>query len=186
MNDMKKQRVLLIEDEKNVLESLREALSDEYDVLTAENGQEAIDVIKKSDMDVVVLDLRLPGINGLQVLRIIKNIDMTLPVIIISGSNLVHTVVDGFRYGAYDYFDKPFNVFDLKKSIRRAVNDPCIGRRTCERLLSVDMEMLIKKALDETLRHDAPLSCALQDFRERYIDLVEEKILGTGTDGFDL
>jgi two-component system response regulator (stage 0 sporulation protein F) len=181
--EMKRYSLLLVEDEKSVLESLFEALKNDYDVIKTESGKEAITAIKKNDVDAVILDLRLPGIDGLDILKIIKNIERGMPVIIISGAGSASAVREGFKCGAYDYFDKPFDIGELKRSIRNAVRDAYSSCEQREKVLSVDLELLIQDAVDETMRHHWPLNNALQNFRERYIDLVEQKVLGAQSPG---
>lgn len=175
---MGRHSLMLIEDEASVVESLREALLDDYEVSTVGSGEEAITVMKNRNIDLILLDVRLPGMSGITVLRIIKNIDNAIPVIIISGSDSVDIVVQGFRYGAWDYFDKPFSIDALKASVEAAIQQSMYkDSEAGGGPLSVDMEELIHDTLEYSLSLESGLQSALQRFRERYIELVEQKTL---------
>ncbi len=123
---MMKNRLLIIDDEVHILELLRYNLeSSGYEVVQAETGEEALEKLKKIKVDGVILDLMLPGIDGIEVLRQIRQSDhMYLPVIMLTAKNEEIDAVIGLEMGADDYIGKPFRTRELisrvKSVLRRA------------------------------------------------------------------
>lgn len=117
---LKGPRVLVVDDEENTRWLLKVSL-EEYDVLAAENGVEAIDTINKNSIDLVLLDIKLPDLNGIDVLRKIKTINEEIPIIMITGVKDVKTVVDAMKLGASDYIVKPINIDELQIVVRNVL-----------------------------------------------------------------
>ncbi|MFQ5454671.1 MAG: HD domain-containing phosphohydrolase [Nitrospirota bacterium] len=105
--------ILIVDDEIGPRESLKMILNSSYDVFIAENGEKAIKLLSEQDVDIVTLDLRMPGLQGTEVLREIKRLKSEIEVVIITGYGSLNTAVDGIRYGAADYLMKPFNVTEI-------------------------------------------------------------------------
>lgn len=122
MDIKNKYKIIVIDDELSMRDFFKIMLSkDGYDVSTFENGNEAIDFIKQNKVDLVITDLNMPHIGGIDVLREVKSFDQTVAVIVITAYASVDTAVDAMKLGAYDYFTKPFNVEDIKVHIKRAL-----------------------------------------------------------------
>ncbi len=103
-------RILLIEDEKITRKTLTDFISKEgYEIESSGDGLEALAIFEKGKFDVVVTDLRLPGMNGLEILKSIKEQKPQCTVIIITAFATVETAIDALKLGAYDYLTKPFN-----------------------------------------------------------------------------
>jgi len=104
--------ILVVDDEPGIIAMLSGLLKDEgYGVVTAENGQEALNQLKQNRVDLVILDLRLPvGLDGLEVLEQIKADDENLPVIMMSGQGTIPIAVEATRLGAYDFIEKPLDI----------------------------------------------------------------------------
>ncbi|MDQ1330307.1 MAG: hypothetical protein QG578_570 [Thermodesulfobacteriota bacterium] len=116
-------KVLLVDDEKEFIEALAERLAvRDFYVKTAFNGDEALSKIKEDDFDVVVLDVLMPGKNGIETLREIKSIKPLVNVIMLTGHATVETAIDGMKAGAYDYLMKPTDTNDLVGKIKKAYN----------------------------------------------------------------
>lgn len=113
--------ILAVDDEGGVRESYRLILEDEYEVLTAADGDEALDIIRGRHVSLVLLDIMLPGKDGIAVLREIKQTDETVDVIVVTAVKTVRTAVAAMKHGAYDYLVKPFEVDDLLTAVRRAL-----------------------------------------------------------------
>ena len=105
--------VLVVDDEFGPRESLRMILAPLYDVHTVENGQEALNFICREKVDLVTLDLKMPGLTGIEVLREIKNVQPDIDVIIVTGYGSLTNAQDAIRFGAGDFISKPFNVADI-------------------------------------------------------------------------
>jgi DNA-binding NtrC family response regulator len=112
--------VLIVDDEVGPRESLRMILKPNYRVHCVENGHEAIRMVQQAKMDVVLLDLRMPGISGMDTLKAIKGIDPDVRVIIITAYGTLESSIDAVRYGVFDYVLKPFNVPEILSRIERA------------------------------------------------------------------
>lgn len=107
-------KVLVVDDEQYIRESISAFLEDfGYIVETADSGEMGIEKFKENLPDVVLLDLRMSGISGLEVLPVLKDISDEVPVIIVSGNNLVNDAVEALRIGAWDYISKPIHDMDL-------------------------------------------------------------------------
>jgi len=114
--------ILIVEDEAIMRESLRDWLTDGgYQVETAEEGEEALKAITEQDFGVVILDLKLPGKDGIEVLREARAKSPQLKGIIITAYPSVQTAVEAMKEGAVDYLPKPFDLNDLEKLIRETL-----------------------------------------------------------------
>ncbi len=119
---MTQERILVVDDEFLIRWSLQQDLGKEgYDVLVAESGEEALRMVEADSPDLVLLDIHLPGLDGIKVLERIKTDDPEVPVIMITAYGLVESAVAAMRLGAFDYINKPFNLDDVKLSIRKAL-----------------------------------------------------------------
>jgi DNA-binding NtrC family response regulator len=125
---MAKRRVLIVDDEAGVRHSLTLVLKDQYDVASVATGQEALDLLARSDFDVVLLDILLPGIDGLEVLEKIKERPAAPQVIMLTATKTVKTAVRAMKLGAFDYVTKPFDVEELLLLIERAVESSALAR----------------------------------------------------------
>lgn len=120
---MEKNRVLVVDDEPIVSESIRDWLKDAgYQVATAETGEEAIELIERQDFSVLVLDIRLPGLTGISVLKEVKALRPWIKSIIITAYPSAETTSEAMKLGAVDYLVKPVAADDLEKLIRETVD----------------------------------------------------------------
>jgi two-component system, OmpR family, phosphate regulon sensor histidine kinase PhoR len=120
---MKRHTVLLVDDEKVVREGCRRAFAAEgFQVLTAVNGQEALEVLTRQPVDVVLCDLKMPVMGALGVLEQVIEQYPEVPFIIITGQGTIANAVECIRRGAYDFVTKPFRVHDLVSVARRAID----------------------------------------------------------------
>lgn len=123
-----KKRVLLIDDEARVRTSLKMVLEPSYDVLQAADAQEGLDVFRKEGPDLVLLDVILPGTDGLAVLQTLRTESKITPVIMLTGTKSVKTAVDAMKLGAADYLSKPFDVEELRIVVDRALSSQELER----------------------------------------------------------
>ncbi len=114
--------ILIVDDEIGPRESLRMILKPNYNVFTAENGNEAIKIIQQINIDVATLDLKMPGLSGIETLKEIKRIDPDIMVIIITGYGTLKSAIEAIRYGVFDYIPKPFNVPEIMCILDKAIN----------------------------------------------------------------
>ena len=114
-------RVLLVDDEESFLEALSERLRMRgLEVSCARSGREALTEVEQHDFDAVVLDLAMPGLDGIETLRRMRQLRPDLQVMILSGRATVQTAVEATRLGATDIFEKPTDVDTLVQRIRSA------------------------------------------------------------------
>lgn len=118
---MSKETILIVDDEEDILELIKFNLKGEgYNILQAMTGEEAIKIAKQSGPDLIVLDLMLPGIDGLEVTRYLKNNDVTtnIPIVMLTAKGEESDIVTGLELGANDYISKPFSPRELTARIR--------------------------------------------------------------------
>ena len=145
--------ILLVDDEKQFRDSSQRLLSRKgYDVMTAENGQRALDLLSKSPVDLILLDLKMPGMGGEEFLQAKGPLYPDIPVVVITGHGSLDVAVDCMRKGAYDFITKPFDIPQLMVSIERALEKRSLERKakdyqeeTVQNLLALSTE---KKRLE--------------------------------------
>ena len=117
-----KPTLLIVDDELGARQSLEVILEDDFHVLTAESGQEALKIVQKDPVDLVLLDIHMPEMDGLEVLRKIKEKDEEIDIIIVSALNLARKAVDAMKLGAYDYITKPYEPEDILSTVARVIH----------------------------------------------------------------
>jgi signal transduction histidine kinase/DNA-binding response OmpR family regulator len=131
-------RVLVVDDEPSVVDVFREFLSSEgYQLSVAASGEEALRIIPELKPDIVLTDINLPGLSGLEVMRFAKSVDSEVAVIVVTGYASAATAIDALRQGAYDYVTKPFDLDDVNQIVTRAIANrrlKAINRRLVEEL----------------------------------------------------
>ena len=123
MDTNMKKRVLLIDDEARVRASLKAVLEPTYETIQATDAQEGLELFRKEAPHLVLLDVILPGTDGLSVLQTMRAENRTAPIIMLTGTKSVKTAVDAMKFGAADYLSKPFDVEELRIIVERALND---------------------------------------------------------------
>lgn len=123
-----RKRVLLIDDDPRVRTSLKMVLEPLYDILQASDAQEGLDVFRKDEPDLILLDVILPGTDGLAVLQMLRMENKMTPVIMLTGTKSVKTAVDAMKLGAADYLSKPFDVDELRIVIDRVLSSSELER----------------------------------------------------------
>ncbi len=115
-------RILVVDDESSIRRTLKDILEfEKHHVELASNGQEALDFVNDEDFDVVLLDIKMPEMDGMEVLeKIMQNKD--IPVIMISGHGTIETAVEALRKGAYDFIVKPPDLNRLLITVRNAID----------------------------------------------------------------
>ncbi len=115
-------KLLLVDDEKDVQYSFRRIFSSpDVELTTADSGEEALKLIPKVKPDLVLMDVRMGGITGLETLRRLRQLDSKLPVIMMTAYGTTQTAIEAMKYGAYDYLLKPFDVPKLKEVVFAAL-----------------------------------------------------------------
>ncbi|MBI4515428.1 MAG: hybrid sensor histidine kinase/response regulator [Deltaproteobacteria bacterium] len=145
--------LLIIDDERGPTESLRMIFKPSYKVYTAARAEQALTILRTTPIDVVTLDLRMPGMPGIELLEQIKACDPDIEVIIVTGYAALDTALRGLRHRVFDYVTKPFDVPHIADLVRRAVG----RRRSTLRLRNMKEDFLAN--LSHELR--TPLSAII-------------------------
>src|ERR1041384_6637432 len=119
--DTSKPNILVVDDEMGPRESLKMILNPYYNVHTADRGTQALEMLKKLPVDLVTLDLKMPGFSGINVLEKVKQHDPDIEAIIITGYGSLDAAIEGLRLGAFDYISKPFDVNHILSLVRRGL-----------------------------------------------------------------
>ncbi|ABB30798.1 two component, sigma54 specific, transcriptional regulator, Fis family [Geobacter metallireducens RCH3] len=131
---MRKTKILVVDDEHLIRWSLEQNLKKQgYEVVSAGNGEDALRLVRDEQPDLVLLDIQLPGISGLDVLEKIKEHDEEIIVIMVTAHGALETAVHAMRLGAFDYINKPFNLDEMAIVIRKALETSDL-RREVQRL----------------------------------------------------
>lgn len=126
-----KHRILIVDDEAAIRSSLLESLSSEgYDAEIAESGEEALAKCHGAVYDLVVTDLRLPGVDGLEILKALRNQGNATPVIMMTAYGDMDTALEAMNSGAYRFIPKPFKLGEMKKQVRAALRATAEPRET--------------------------------------------------------
>src|SRR4026209_2104903 len=134
-----KSRVLVIDDEAAIRDSLRMILEyEDYQFVGAASGQEGLDVVRRERPDIVLLDIKMPGMDGMEVLRKLRAVDEGLPIVMISGHGNTATAVEAIRWGAIDFRDKPLSSERVIVTLRNVLRQSELS--TENRDLKVAME----------------------------------------------
>lgn len=152
-----KSRILVVDDEEMVRDSLEQILRLEgYEVRAAASGDAAIAAVESGDFDLVLLDLKMPGMDGLEVLRTVSRIAPDIKVILLTGHGSLESAIEALRYGAHDYLLKPATSRDILTSVAQA-----LARRAEQqqrRLLVEQLDASIQRLKDSEGIVSSPLA----------------------------
>ena len=130
---MRKTKIMVVDDEHLIRWSLEQNLKKQgYEVCTAGTGEDALQLAREEQPELVLLDYHLPGINGLEVLQRLKEIDEDVLVIMVTAQGGLETAVNTMRHGAYDYINKPFNLDEMAIVIRKALETSDLRREVVQ------------------------------------------------------
>lgn len=172
-------RVLLVDDNDSVLRFLVSAFTSSHcQVRTASTAEQALDLLGEDPYDLVVSDIKMPGLSGLDLLRAIKGKRPGTPVVLITGVPSVNSAVFGLRHGAYDYLPKPFSVTEVKELIQRLRRDRAEGNGNVNYPAGVSEELARRQGGVEVLSGIGEL--ALQGLEQGlFVEKVLEKTIGS-------
>ena len=157
---MPEETVLVVDDDAFIRDLLFEFLTKQgYKVLLAESGEKALEIFQPGAVRVAVVDLKMPGMDGVETMKGIKARDVSVLIIIMTGYPSIESAVGALRNGAYDYVIKPFKLNELKTTIERAVKEQTLRVEIDDLKLKIkQMEEELKKYqhLDELIRRLTP------------------------------
>lgn len=143
--------ILVVDDEKNIREGLGEYLRlDGYDVALASDGKEGVLLADRGDIDLVITDLKMPGLSGGELLKQVTSRYPSVPVIVLTGHGTVEDAVDAMRNGAYDFITKPVNLDHLSILVKRALERRELSRRNEELLEEVETQKRVSSIVGKS------------------------------------
>jgi DNA-binding response OmpR family regulator len=154
-------RILIVDDEPDLLEQLRRTLaSQKYDVETADDGESALDKLFDNLYDLIILDIMLPKVDGLAILREIRKAKISTPVLMLTAKGAVEDKIKGLDHGADDYLAKPFAMAELMARIRSLL------RRTSEHknLLLTIGDVSLNAKTRQVLKQGSPVDLTPKEF----------------------
>ncbi|MBW2598769.1 MAG: response regulator [Deltaproteobacteria bacterium] len=171
---MKMNKVLLIDDEEDILDVLSLSLkSDGYDVITAASGEKGLEAFEKESPPIVLTDLKMPGMDGLDVLKRVKSTNPDAEVIVITGHGDMDSAIDALRYGASDFVNKPVREEALEIALKRAKEKLVIREKL--KAYTLDLENMCYIATGEVKRKS--------DFQDKLITSSNDGIVATDENG---
>jgi nitrogen regulation protein NR(I) len=115
------QTILIVDDDKSIRYSLKRMLEENFSILTAQNGDEALSLIKETSPDLIIMDIKMPGRSGIEVLKEMKSIDPKSLVILMTAYGTTETAIEAMKFGAFDYILKPFPIPQMKELVQKAI-----------------------------------------------------------------
>jgi len=126
---MKRPRILLVDDEVAFANNLLKLLSKRgYDVVVVYNGADAVNMVGEKEFDVIILDMKMPGMDGIATLKEIKKKAPLVEVVILTGHGSVESGIEGMQLGAFDFLMKPVSIDDLQEKVSEAYRRKLIQR----------------------------------------------------------
>ena len=148
MNNLINYTIAVVDDEEEIRSILHKKLSKiGYNILTFIEAESLLDLInsKKEDIDLVITDIKLPGMDGIELLRQIDNLDSPMPVLLITGHGNIENAIQALRYGAHDFIRKPFNLSEITSTVNRILR----GKREEKLTDNLGQYILYEKRLFE-------------------------------------
>jgi len=164
-------RLLIIDDDPNLLNSLCIVFDGLYDVEGALSSEQAAERMKKQLPDVILLDVLLPGTGGIEFLRTVRDKHPQIPIVMISGTSSIRTVITALEIGAFDFIRKPFDIHELRLTIARALHTADLERQ---------VEQLKRQLADNQRAPEPgslPLKQAVDNFERK---MIEQALAASG------
>ena len=170
-------KILIIDDERSIRRALREILEfEEYDVFEAENGQEGLDLLKANQYDLVFCDIKMPLLDGMEVLEAVKKTENDTPFIMISGHGTIETAVEAIRKGAFDFIEKPLDLNRILVTLRNVKERVSLVEQTTV------LKSTIKKIKGSIIIGESEGICRIKDMVEK-VAPSDARVLITGGNG---
>lgn len=187
--DSAKVEVLVVDDDASILGLVSEVLEDDgYVVMTASSGEAAIDLLKNNQYALVMSDIRLPGINGVEVLEHVKRVSPRTNVIMITSHASLDTSIDAIKHGAYDYLLKPFDDLSLiSNAAKRAIGAYYLEEERSQLIRSLKLSNKELARVNGVLHGLAIRDGLTELYNHRYInEALDKEVKKAGLDGTDL
>lgn len=178
---MKTFSIMLVDDEILTLNNLKKALEKEgYEIILAESGERALEILESRRPHLILLDLVLPGISGLEVLKKVKEVDREIIVIMMSAYEILEKAVEAMKLGAYDYLLKPFKLSELKAAVQRALETLSLRLRFLEEFEKQKQRYYFGKIVAQSRKMREVLDMAARVARSEKTTVLLQGESGTG------
>jgi len=178
---LKTYSIMLVDDELLTLNNLKKALEKEgYEIILAESGERALELLENFRPHLVLLDLVLPGISGIEVLKKIKEVDREIIVIMMSAYEILEKAVEAMKLGAYDYLLKPFKLSELKTTVQRALETLSLRLRFLDAFEKEKQRYYLGKIVAESQKMKDVLDIAARVARSDKTTVLLQGESGTG------
>ena len=164
---LKSPKILIVDDELGPRESLRMILQWDYNVVTVDGGKSALQALKRESFDLVILDIRMPDINGIDLLAEIKRLCPDMEVVMITAYASVETAANALRFGALDYLIKPFQADAVKEAVEKGLARSKANRSIQSKLEELE---LTNRSLEEEIEQ------AYQNIQKHYLETVRSLV----------
>jgi two-component system, NtrC family, response regulator len=172
--------ILIVDDDPNALFAISQMLRDEgYNILTADNGQEALEVFKKNSIRLVISDIRMPNLSGIDLLKALKNINPRVAVILLTGFGSVSLAVEALKQGAYYFFEKP--IFSNRPKFLAIIKQALKTQQLEEEVVDLRKEVEAKYSFPNIIGRD-PKMISIFDFIGK-ISQTDKTVLIQGESG---
>ena len=132
MSESNERKILICDDELGIRESLRLILSDKYTLVFAEDGQQAVDRLADEDVALVLMDINMPRLSGIEALQEMKRINEHVQVLILTGYGSLDTAIQAMTHGAYDYITKPFDMDEIMQMVEEGLKRSELAREAAD------------------------------------------------------
>jgi len=178
--------LLVVDDEEGPRQSVRIIFKDEYHVLLANNGEQAVELARKHSVCVVVSDILMTGMSGIDLLKDLKDIDPAIEVIMLTAYETIESARQALRYGACDYLNKPFDVQTMRAAVARARQKHDVARnfhRTNETLRALQHEIQDQRVKEEMMRTKGEIyASVLHDtVISGFVDMINRSLSDSST-----
>ena len=144
-------KILVVDDEQSIRETLELFLQEKgFDVLTVEDGEKGLDAAEREQPDIVILDLRLPGLDGLEVLQRLKHHNKDISVIMITGYHDMESAIQAMKLGAFEYIHKPIDIDELNIAITKVEENLRLTSRLEGLLTEISQEYKVNNIVGKT------------------------------------
>ena len=167
---MKRSRILIVDDEIGPREALRMVLKNEFLISVATNGKEALDQLCSYPVDLIIMDMKMPLMDGMQALRLLKELYPQIPVLMITAYGTIDTAVEAMKIGAVDFITKPFDSFIILDKIRAVLSEKP------QAIESVKIQRQIQETSEKLTEHQ-------RELQKHIVQLSKLSIIGTLTQG---
>jgi two-component system, sensor histidine kinase and response regulator len=183
-----RQILLVVDDEEGPRQSIRIVFKDDYSILMADNGKAALQLAREHNIDAAVLDIRMPGMSGIEVLNGLKEIDPATEVVMLTAYETLETARQALRLGACDYLNKPFDIASLREAVRTAMERRSLSlqiRANNQRLSELQDEIQNQKVREELARTRGEIYASIiHDINgpltviSGFIEMINQRITG--------